>query len=423
MRPSPLWFIAVALLASGCPQPPGTLLPDGGTSGNGGCWTDAELCAAQAKTCGALTTVDGCGKSRTVQCGSCNAPQECGGAGVANVCGASCRSGCPAGFSCNLFGVCAGGSASSLTLDAKAVLVQGVVKLNGSVPTTGASCTGSSATTTKTYLTFSDEASGTLVNADVLCASPTFAFSTLLPPSTYRETVYGFGPDWANLPKGMLGVDPGLVISGAKSDLVADAKAVLVQGVVKLNGQLPTTGASCTGSSATTTKTYVTFTDAASGTAVNADVLCGSPTFAFTTMLPPSTYRVTVYGFGPDWANLPKGMLGVDPALVISGGKSDLVVDAKAVAVQGVVKLNGSVPTTGASCTGSSATSTKTYVTFTDEGAGTSVNADVLCGSPTFAFATMLPPSTYRVTVYGFGPDWANLPKGMLGVVTRLDIR
>src|SRR3989441_7543226 len=40
-------------------------------------------CAAQGKTCG--TILDGCGGS--LVCGSCTAPQTCGGAGIANVCG------------------------------------------------------------------------------------------------------------------------------------------------------------------------------------------------------------------------------------------------------------------------------------------------------------------------------------------------
>jgi len=40
-------------------------------------------CAAQGKNCG--TIPNGCGG--TLTCGACTAPQTCGGAGVANVCG------------------------------------------------------------------------------------------------------------------------------------------------------------------------------------------------------------------------------------------------------------------------------------------------------------------------------------------------
>src|SRR5262249_57345686 len=43
-------------------------------------------CAAQGKNCG--TIADGCGG--TLTCGSCTAPQTCGGRGVANVCATAC---------------------------------------------------------------------------------------------------------------------------------------------------------------------------------------------------------------------------------------------------------------------------------------------------------------------------------------------
>ena len=43
----------------------------------------AKTCASAGKNCGAMP--NGCGQS--VECGSCTAPQVCGGGGVANVCG------------------------------------------------------------------------------------------------------------------------------------------------------------------------------------------------------------------------------------------------------------------------------------------------------------------------------------------------
>src|SRR5262249_25371864 len=42
-------------------------------------------CAAAGKNCGSIS--DGCGG--TLNCGSCTAPETCGGGGVANVCGSS----------------------------------------------------------------------------------------------------------------------------------------------------------------------------------------------------------------------------------------------------------------------------------------------------------------------------------------------
>ena len=48
-----------------------------------GCTCTPTTCAAQGKNCG--TILDGCGG--TLTCGTCTAPQICGGGGVANVCG------------------------------------------------------------------------------------------------------------------------------------------------------------------------------------------------------------------------------------------------------------------------------------------------------------------------------------------------
>lgn len=50
-------------------------------SGCGGC--TPTTCVAQGKNCGQID--DNCGS--TLQCGSCTAPQTCGGSGLANVCG------------------------------------------------------------------------------------------------------------------------------------------------------------------------------------------------------------------------------------------------------------------------------------------------------------------------------------------------
>ena len=56
----------------------------GGTPNVCGACTPTS-CAAQSKNCGTLS--DGCGG--TLECGTCTAPQTCGGGGTPNVCGAS----------------------------------------------------------------------------------------------------------------------------------------------------------------------------------------------------------------------------------------------------------------------------------------------------------------------------------------------
>ena len=49
--------------------------------------SDAVFCAEQAKNCGIVNAGDRCGKARTADCGPCNGFERCGGGGVANVCG------------------------------------------------------------------------------------------------------------------------------------------------------------------------------------------------------------------------------------------------------------------------------------------------------------------------------------------------
>ena len=48
--------------------------------------TDQTFCSRFGKDCGILSMGDNCGESRTVNCGTCVAPETCGGGGVANVC-------------------------------------------------------------------------------------------------------------------------------------------------------------------------------------------------------------------------------------------------------------------------------------------------------------------------------------------------
>lgn len=49
--------------------------------------SDAAFCQRAQRACDSLTAMDNCGVTRTVSCGSCQAPQTCGGAGVPGQCG------------------------------------------------------------------------------------------------------------------------------------------------------------------------------------------------------------------------------------------------------------------------------------------------------------------------------------------------
>ncbi len=300
------------------------------------------------------------------------------------------------------------GPTSGLLVDVKAVAVSGTIRLNGAVPETGTSCPTLPGLA-KTYAVFTDGA-GTTRYADVRCDSASFAFNTTLPPGNFAVKVNGNGQDLSSIPDAMTSVEP-VTIAGATSGLVLDVRAVAVSGTIRLNGAVPGTGPSCA-TSADYTKAYAVFSDAA-GTMRYANVRCDSASYAFSTTLPPGSYAVKVNGSGDEWAALPAGMTGVAP-VTIAGTTSGLVLDVKAVAVSGNIRLNGAVPGTGPSCAANGAT-TKAYALFTSE-EGTARYGDVRCDSASYAFSATLPPGTYAVRVYGGGPDWSALPNGMTSV-------
>ncbi|MGI5865588.1 MAG: WD40/YVTN/BNR-like repeat-containing protein, partial [Myxococcales bacterium] len=62
----------------------------GGTPNQCGCTsneTSAQLCQRYGLNCGTVTVQDGCLQPKTVNCGSCQLPETCGGGGYDNVCG------------------------------------------------------------------------------------------------------------------------------------------------------------------------------------------------------------------------------------------------------------------------------------------------------------------------------------------------
>jgi hypothetical protein len=90
---------------------------------SGGCATDSDCCAGicyrdacctplaacpVGLNCGTID--DGCGG--TLNCGTCNAPETCGGGGTANQCGVACAS---AGAACAASGACCSGLVCNAT--------------------------------------------------------------------------------------------------------------------------------------------------------------------------------------------------------------------------------------------------------------------------------------------------------------------
>lgn len=118
--------------------------------------------------------------------------------------------------------------------------------------------------------------------------------------------VYGYSG--ANLPRGATGVNAALVVPGPTTGLTLNVLARVVSGSVRLNGAVPVRTGTCVNST-TETSGFITFTDEATGTSLQADLLCSSANFDYSLMLPPGTYQVRVYGYSG--ANLPRGATGV----------------------------------------------------------------------------------------------------------------
>jgi hypothetical protein len=64
--------------------------------------SDASFCSRRGWSCGSIGALDNCGVARSVNCGTCTAPQTCGGAGTFGVCGVPAPT-CPATVSKNSY--------------------------------------------------------------------------------------------------------------------------------------------------------------------------------------------------------------------------------------------------------------------------------------------------------------------------------
>lgn len=340
-------------------------------------------CAMQNKTCGSIA--DGCGG--TLDCGTCSGWLTCGGGGTANVCGASCRAGCPTGYSCSDRGVCTGGAASGLVLDVKTVEAAGIVTLNGAAPLL--TCVSESPATVQ----FQEVNLGYRIAIPVGCNS-TLAFDSLIYPGTYKVTVVG--NSYANLPQGSaFVVKSALTITADQAHLVLDVKTVNIAGKVTLNGALPVS--TCSSASPAT----VNLQETTYGYNLNIPVPCGTG-FAWSGVVYPGTYKVAV--LGNSYANLPQGSAYVvDPALSLTAGRTGLSLDVKTVTLSGKVTLNGATP--AATCSSASPAT----VILQDAAQGYSLSVPVPCNSM-FAWSGTVYPGTYKVLVAG--NSYSNLPVG-----------
>ena len=126
-------------------------------------------CAAQGKNCGSIP--DGCGG--TLTCGTCSAPQTCGGGGTPNVCGATCTpTTCAAqGKNCGSISDGCGGTLTCGTCGSGQTCTNNVCVSGGSV-------TLSSLTLSPTSVSGGDDSRGTVTLTATASANTTVNLSS-----------------------------------------------------------------------------------------------------------------------------------------------------------------------------------------------------------------------------------------------------
>lgn len=365
----------------------------GGGGGGAGMCTPTT-CAALGKNCGAVA--DGCGGM--LACGTCS--------------GAMCAMTCPAGFSCNAAGACAGGSASSLALDVKTVRVAGNVTINGAAPVNLGTACASYPTDSKATLTFLEQAKGYRVTVQIPCSSAATAFAADLFPGTYAVNVEGTGSANTNLPRASYQAAAAFVVGAPLAGQIFDVKTVVVSGTVTLNGATPAHVGTACSSSPGLDKARVVFQDKAKSTFISVGIPCSSASFAYSIVVFPGTYEVRVEG--TSFSNLPSTQYPSEAflaqsQLAVSAPIAGKVLDVSTVLVSGQLTLNGATPVNAGYYCSSYPAREKARVDFIEKAKGYRLSAIVPCSSTAFAFSAALFAGTYDVRVTG--SDESNLPQ------------
>jgi len=288
---------------------------------------------------------------------------------------------------------------TTFTFDVVAKAVSGVITLNGAQPTSA--CGSSDRATVK----LDDNARNYHFSFVVPCtgtASP-FAWSGTVFPGVYNITVVG---GYSNLPNQPYQVAAAQTIN-APTTFNSDVVAVAVSGVITLNGAQPTSA--CGSSDRATVKLednarnyHFSFVVPCTGTA--------SP-FAWSGTVYPGVYNITVTG---GYSTLPNQPYRVAAAQTINA-PTTFNSDVVAVAVSGVVTLNGAQPT---SACGSSDRAT---VKLDDNARNYHFSFVVPCtgtASP-FAWSGTVFPGVYDISVTG---GYSTLPNQPYQVATAQTI-
>jgi hypothetical protein len=207
-------------------------------------------------------------------------------------------------------GLAVSGNTANVALDVKTATVSGTLTLNGIAPTTSPACSGNP-DQPKATVRLTSAKLGYAFELPVPCSSSTFGFSGEVFPGTYAVSVAG--GSYSNLPAEAFLANPSLTVSGAVSGQTLDVKTVSVGGTLTLNGAAPSTSTYCN-PNPTETKASVDFVDTTSGYSFAVPIACSSASFAWSGVVYPGTYRISVAG-ASGYSNLPTEGYLVTPRL------------------------------------------------------------------------------------------------------------
>jgi hypothetical protein len=199
----------------------------------------------------------------------------------------------------------------------------------------------------------------------------------------------------------------GVCQGGDITKIGIDVKTVNVSGVITLNGAAPTTNPSCDADPAAP-KATVTLTDVARGYKFALPVACSSTMFAWSGVVFPGTYSVSVVGES-DMSNLPNQAFIPNPALTIAAEAKNVALDVKTATVSGSITLNNMAPISNATACQPDTTASVATVHFSDVADGYAFDLDVPCSSTGYTWSGSIFPGTYAVTVAG-KDGFTNLP-------------
>jgi hypothetical protein len=201
---------------------------------------------------------------------------------------------------------------TSIGLDVKTATVGGTITLNGAAPTSDPACS-QNPTQPKAVVRLTNAKMGYSFDLQVPCSSSTFAWTGDVFPGTYAVSVAG--GNYSNLPDQAFLANAALDVSASTGNQALDVKTANVGGTLTLNGAAPSTTTACN-PNPTADKATIAFVDATQGYAFQVPVACSAVNFAWTGVVYPGTYRISVAGAN-GYSNLPSEGFLVTPRLKV----------------------------------------------------------------------------------------------------------